>query len=253
MPLQHSLSLLHVVPVARRHDPAAVPVAQQTRGCPWSAVQVTAVPTQTPPLQVSLIVQGLLSLHEPVRFVKTQTPPVQAAVWHCDGEQLFAVVHLTQPNMGSPAQTPLWHRSFSVQGLPSSHEPVWFCISQIPESGLQTLTVQGLPVSGQVVTAPGRQVPFWQVSPTVQRLPSSHAVPSSAFSDTQSPVSGSQTLTLHGSVLAGQVFSVPGTQAPAWQVSFTVQALSSALQLVPFSLLRTSQVPVCWSQKPSVH
>jgi hypothetical protein len=60
-------------------------------------------------------------------------------------------------------------------------------------------------------------------------------------------------LTLQGSVLAVQVFSAPGTQAPAWQVSFSVQALSSALQLELSGLLRDWQVPVCWSQKPSVH
>jgi hypothetical protein len=56
---------------------------------------------------------------------------------------------------------------------------------------LQTLSVHWLPVLGQVFAAPGWQVPFWHVSPTVQRLPSSHSVP--FVTAVQVPLSGSQT------------------------------------------------------------
>jgi hypothetical protein len=150
---------------------------------------------------------------------------------------------------------PFWHVSTPVvQRLLSLHTvPLGaFCVTQPPVAGLQTLTLHGSVLVGQVFGEPDWQVPFWHVSFSVQRFPSWHGVSFGAFWVTQSPVSGSQTLTLHGSVLAGQVFSVPGTQMPFWQLSFSVQALLSALQPVSSGLLRISQVPV-WLQTPTLH
>src|SRR3712207_6383349 len=90
----------------------------------------------------------------------------------------------------------------------------------MPRAGLQTLTLHGSVLGGQVTEVdPARHTPPWHVSPSVQRSPSSHGVSSGAFRVTQSPVPGSQTLTLQRSVLAGQVFGVPGVQTPFWQVS----------------------------------
>ena len=59
VPLQHWLLFSHTVPVARPHCPALDPVAQHIAG----AVQVTAVPVQTPFVHTSLVVQGLPSSH----------------------------------------------------------------------------------------------------------------------------------------------------------------------------------------------
>jgi hypothetical protein len=46
--------------------------------------------------------------------------------------------------------------------------------------------------AAQVTGAPGAQLPPWQVSPTVQALPSSQAVPSALLGFEQTPLEGSQ-------------------------------------------------------------
>lgn len=104
-------------------------------------------------------------------------------------QQTRPPVHVT----GVWVQTPFWHVSI-VHGLPSEVHPVPFGLGwtwQMPVLGLQTLTVQGFPVGGHVVSVPGWQVPFWQVSPTVHRLPSSQGVPFATALHV--PVAGSQT------------------------------------------------------------
>jgi len=105
----------------------------------------------------------------------------------------------------------------------------------------------GLPVVQQMLgalqtTAVPVQVPFWQVSPLVQALPSLQVVPFGLFCSTQLPVAGSQTLTLHWFAFAGQVFVDATVQVPLWQV-WVVQALPSVLQEVPFALFCVWQIP----------
>ncbi len=142
-----------------------------------------------------------------------------------------------------PPQTPLVHVSPVVQALLSLQgAPLGaFCVSQMPVAGTQTITLQGSALVGQALGVPDRQVPFWQVSPTVHRSLSSHGVPFGALTATHRPSVGSQTLTLHGSVLAGHGLGLPGWQVPFWQVSFSVHGLGSS-QRVP--LVTGSQMPV---------
>ena len=136
-----------------------------------------------------------------------------------------------------PWQVPLLQVSPVVQRLLSLHGtplgPFW--VTQRPVAGTQTLTLQGSVLAGHVLGEPAWHRPLWQVSPTVQRFPSSHTVPLGAFCVTQSPVAGLQTLTLQGSVLAGQVFCGPPRQTPFWHVS-SVQRLLSLSHGVPSGL-----------------
>ena len=87
-----------------------------------------------------------------------------------------------------------------------------------------------------------------QTSFTVQKLPSSHAVPFEASGDGQRPVAGSQILGHCGS--DSQTTGSLPTQAPAWQVSDWVQA-SPSVQLLPSGLTGSEQVPVAGSQTPA--
>jgi hypothetical protein len=66
-----------------------------------------------------------------------------------------------------------------------------------------------------VIAGPGAQVPDWQLSPTVQPLPSLHVAPFGAFVGAGHwPVAGSQVpATLH--VGAVHVIGVPAVQLPA--------------------------------------
>jgi hypothetical protein len=49
-------------------------------------------------------------------------------------------------------------------------------VPQVPVAGLQTPARQALG-EGQAIGAPGAHWPFWQVSITVQLLPSLHVLP----------------------------------------------------------------------------
>src|SRR5439155_1287723 len=94
---------------------------------------------------------------------------------------------------GVPTQTPSWHVSV-VQASPSLHGAVLLLCRQ-PPAPSQVSSVQGLPSSQMNWPA---QTPPWQVSLTVQVLPSL------------------------------QSGAGPPTQAPARQVSPVVQALPSS-------------------------
>jgi hypothetical protein len=93
---------------------------------------------------------------------------------------------------------------------------------------------------------PPVQVPLWQVSVWVQALPSSHGVSFATFACAEHwPLAGSQVLAALHAVAAGHVIGVPGTHAPAWQLSPTVHALPS-LHVVP--LVTAMQAPVVAEQ-----
>jgi hypothetical protein len=100
---------------------------------------------------------------------------------------------------------------------------------------------------------PDWQVPFWQVSFSVHRSPSSQGVPLGAFCvAAHCPVAGLHTFTLHGSVLAGQVFGLPDWQVPFWHVSFSVHRFPSS-QAVPFGALTVTQRPLVGSHTLTLH
>jgi len=110
------------------------------------------------------------------------------------GSQL-STVHglLSLQTTGSPTHTPVAaQRSLVVQALLSLQGlPTWLGSgSQVPLAGLH---LRHWP---QFLTGPGRQVPFWHVSPSVHGLPSSHGVPVSLLT-THLPVAGSHTLVSH--------------------------------------------------------
>ena len=202
---------------------------------------------QTPAWQVSPTVQGLPSSQAAPfgLFAKPQTPFVQVACWH-------------------------WLVGCG-QSLALRQQPGISVCSHVPLLGLQVSVVQ-MSLSSQSLGPPGTQTPAWQVSPTVQGLPSSQAAPFGLFAKPQTPfvqvacwhwsvdggqsvalvqqpaigvcthwpVSGLQVSTVQG-LLSSQSLGPPGTQTPAWQVSPTVQGLPSS-QAAPFCLLPTPQV-----------
>src|SRR6185436_10345955 len=95
------------------------------------SLQTVAVPGwQTPPAQVSPVVQALPSLHGAVLFVNTH--PV-------DGLQLSVVHTLLSPQtIGAPAwHVPPPHVSPVVQAFPSLHGAVLLLKTQAPVPGLQ--------------------------------------------------------------------------------------------------------------------
>src|SRR5205807_2018129 len=94
------------------------------------------------------------------------------------------------------------------------------------------------------------QTPAAQVSFTVQKRPSSQAVPSAWFGLEQAPFAGLQTpATWHWS-RAVQMTGLAPMQLPAWQVSVCVQA-SPSEQALPSALSGLEQVPFAGSQTPA--
>jgi len=120
-------------------------------------------PMQRPPLQASLVVQALPSLHGSVLLPWTQ--PVV-------GLQLSSVQRLSSSQFGAgpPTQLPWLQVSLVVQALPSVQGAVLFVCTQ-PVDGLQVSSVQRLP-SSQLGGAPPTHRPPLQVSLVVQALPS---------------------------------------------------------------------------------
>src|SRR5262245_37755126 len=130
--------------------------------------------TQLPPWQDSVPLQARLSLHDvpSERLVRVQPPLVglHVATW-----QVSPPVQVTGL---LPVQTPVWQVSVWVQALPSSHEvPSGLgALLQPPSDGSQT-PARWQASAGQVWNVPPAQIPAWQVSPTVQALPSLQGVP----------------------------------------------------------------------------
>jgi hypothetical protein len=134
----------------------------------------------------------------------------------------------------TPAHTPMWQMSPSVQGLLS--------LQTVPSAmgGLEHFPLKGSQVPGpwhwstgaHATGLPPVHVPDWHVSLFVQRFPSSHDVPLAATGFEHCPLIGSHTpATWHWSD-AAQVFAVPA-QIPAVHTSALVQGLLS-LHAVPF-------------------
>jgi hypothetical protein len=131
-------------------------------------------------------VQGLLSLHPFVLFVKTH--PVAAL-------QLSVVHSLSSlQTMGVPG----WHVpppqvSPVAQAFPSSHGFVLFVNTQ-PAAGSHVSDVQTL-LSLHTTALPGWQVPPPHVSPAVQASPSSHET---VLFVCKQPATASQKSSVHG-------------------------------------------------------
>ena len=121
---------------------------------------------------------------------------------------------------------------------------------QAPVAGAHVPATWHWSLAVQVTGLAPVQLPAWQLSVRVQALPSLQDVPSVAAGFEQAPVVGLQVpATWHWS-LGAQVTGAPPVQAPAWQLSFTVQALPS-LHAVPFVAAGFEQVPVVELQVPA--
>jgi hypothetical protein len=123
-----------------------------------------APPTQTPPLQVSAVVQASASSQDAVLLV----------FWHPKAglqESVVQTLLSSQLGGGPPTQIPALQVSAVVQASPSSQDAVLLTFWQ-PRTGSQESSVQGLP-SSQFGGAPPTQAPPLQVSAVVQALLSS--------------------------------------------------------------------------------
>ena len=128
-----------------------------------------------------------------------------------------------QVSLPPNVQAPSLQTSPMVQTLPSVQAIVLLVLAQ-PVLGSQLSVVQTF-ASSHGVTAPGRQAPALQASPTVQALSSVHLPASSAV--WVQPMAMSQASAVQG-FLSLQSGALPATQAPSLQASPVVQAEPSS-------------------------
>ena len=170
LPLAHTSPTVHRFPSSQ---PAVLLVCTQplvgsqlsvVQGLLSSQVTLTssAVPTQALPLQVSAVVQALLSLQGSLLALCTQ--PLTAS--HESVVQPLLSLQLT----ALPLHTVSLHASPRLQALLSSHVAKLAACTQLPP--LQLSSVQTL-LSSQFGPAPPTHAPAAQVSPSVHALPSS--------------------------------------------------------------------------------
>src|SRR5207247_761901 len=199
-PLPSHSSALHTLPSSAHAVPlaAGVPVVQACRGS-YGVLSGSGVPAQTPPSQVSLLVQEFLSSHA--------APSSSAAL---------------------PTQVPFWQVSAAVQELPSSQ--------LVPVSGVTVQLAVPLQVrvlhwsEVQMMAVPTHCPPLVRVSLSEQALPSWQLGPvSGATVQLAVPL---QVRVLHWSEV--QMMAVPTHCPPLVQVSLNEQALPSS-QLAPVS------------------
>jgi hypothetical protein len=184
-------------------------------GLPSLHARVEAWP-QTPPLQKSPSVHELLSLQGSAfgMFWQPSVGSQESVVQAFWSSQLVAA-----PGKQAPAAhvSPLVHTLLSVQGNMSSG------VAMQPLEGSQVSAVQGFP-SSQLGALPATHAPPWQVSPTVQALPSSQLA---VVGLKTQPAKGSQLSAVQG-FWSSQTVAAPGRHAPSLQVSAIVQALPSS-------------------------
>jgi hypothetical protein len=140
-----------------------------------------------------------------------------------------------------------------VQALPSSQAaPFAFGVwTHRPVSGLQA-AVWHWSLGVQTFGVPPTQPPWpSQAPPSMQRFGFSQGVPDGAGRLEHCPVSGSHVPATWHWDCGWQVTAVPGVQVPAWQVSVSVQALSS-LQGVPSAFGGSEHCPVAGSHVPAL-
>jgi hypothetical protein len=187
-PLASQVSVVHGLPSSQLPpDDVQVPFWQVP-------VPQTLAPVQVVPLGAFMRTQPLVGLQE--------------ATW-----QVLGLVQVS----GVPGwQTPAWHISLPLQTLPSLQlvPSVTGGFEQMPVFGSHTPALWQRSEAVQTTGAPPVQVPFWQVSPLVQPLPSLQALPFALAGFEQMPVAGSQTPALWHWSEAVQVTAVP-RQAPA--------------------------------------
>src|SRR6266481_4417480 len=207
LPSSHGSVLLRCVHPVAGLQPSSVqtlPSLQSSAGPPW----------QLPPLQVSAVVQALLSLQGSVLL--TCVHPVA-------GLQPSSVQTLPSLQFGGgpPTQLPPLQVSLVVQALSSSHGLVLLVCAH-PVAGLHVSLVQTL-LSLQSVGGPPTQLPPLQVSFDVHALLS---LQGSLLLVWVQPVAGLQASSVQA-LLSSQLGGAPPVQTPFRQTSFDVHALLS--------------------------
>lgn len=243
---------LHAPPSLRalaRHAPPAssqTPALQvesseaQLRACPppqTPAVQVSPTVQYTPSLHAVPLVRGTL-MHAPV--LGSHSPRVHA-------------VFSDEQSIAAPPQVPELQASPVVHRSPSSQACPWLmgAPTQRAVLSLQVPAVQA-ELDAEQSRGPPLHSPAAQVSPVVQKRPSSQAPPSFRGARAQTFNASSHTPRLQVFDCAEQSRATPATQAPAVQESPVVQNAPSshAVPLVSGTLM---QAPVAGSHSPRVH
>ena len=221
-PLVHGLPSSQVTALLLCAQPVAGTQLSVVHGLPSShrIAALTAVPAQLPAPQTSFWVHELLSLQGKLFTALTQ--PLA-------GLQLSVVQGLLSLQFSAtPPHTPPAHTSFWLQALPSSQALILLANTQFPLALSQESLVQPLP-SAHTLAEPGTQPLDTHWSPTVQELPSVHGL---EFATCVQPVTLSHASLVHG-LPSSQLRPVPAEQIPFTHVSFVVQTLPSASQVLP--------------------
>jgi hypothetical protein len=160
-----SESVAHAFP----HAPQSLRLFLVSTQTPEQFVRLLSAQTQDPPAHCSpdpaapqLVPFGCVGVEH--------VPPLHVpAVWQASiAGQAFCV----------PEHTPLWHWTFTWHGSPSLHGVPFGCagFEQVPVVGSHVPTAWHWSLAWQLTGVPVH-VPFWHVSPVMQRLPVLHGVP----------------------------------------------------------------------------
>src|SRR3989442_537182 len=246
----HTFPSLHEVPLgtgAYTHPVGGLQLSA-VHGLPSSHLR--GLPLQTPPEQVSPVVQALPSLQAlPLIFTGFEHVPVL-------GSQVPTTLHWSEAVQTTwllPLHTPLWQVSVCVQALPSLQAlPLAF-------AGFEHVPVAGLQVP-EVGRASGRERAKISVvaeslkkkgAGCLQALPSLQALPLAFAGFEHVKVDGLQVPAMWQWSEAVQSRGLLPVHTPLWQVSVCVQALPS-LQVLPLAFAGFEHVPVVGLQVPAV-
>ena len=206
-------------------------------------------PVHVPFWHASVWVQAFPSLHVvPFVAVGLEHAPLLGlqvpAAWHWS-----LAVHVTGLE---PAHTPAWHESTCVQALPS--------LQLVPfgRAGLEQTPLDGSHVPAAWHWSPATHVtgfdpvhvPLWQLSVTVQALPSLQLVPLAAVGFEQTPVLGLHVPAVWHWSSAVQVTGLDPVHVPLSHASLCVHALPS-LQVAPFAASGFEHAPLVGSHVPA--
>ena len=166
--------------------------------------QTLALPAQTPFAPASPCVQARPSSQGAVLATEAQ-PVLSSQVSSVQGL-------LSLQTLATPVQTPSLQASEMVHAIPSSQAPGAALVMQ-PLAGSQASEVQGF-LSSQLTLAPPPQLPFPQVSPWVQGLPSLQATLLATW--VQAPPTQASTVQGLVSSQLSSPMQVPPLQPSAW-------------------------------------
>lgn len=150
------------------------------------------LPTQLPPEQASLWVQGFPSLHKaPLGLLGLPQEPFAGLHTPTSWHWLLAVQTTGLP----PTQAPLWHMSVRVQALLSLQAVPSLLggFEQSPEAALQVPALWHWSSAAHTTGLPPVQLPFEQVSVRVHPFPSSQELPLGLTGLLHVPFAGLQT------------------------------------------------------------